>query len=151
MGSKTLFKWSKQITCAQVGQLIKSEKDLQKALIIFDSATAEYTNGFRHDQDTFGLMICRLVSANQFWSAEGLLDRMKEEKFSITEDIFLSVCRGYARVHRTLDSIRVFDKMEDYHCKPTEKSYITIFGILVEENQLKVAFRFYKYMRKTGI
>ncbi|KAL6191720.1 hypothetical protein ACLB2K_038110 [Fragaria x ananassa] len=151
MGSKTLFKWSKQITCSQVGQLIKSEKDLQKALIIFDSATAEYTNGFRHDHDTFGLMICRLVSANQFRSAEALLDRMKEEKCSITEDIFLSVCRGYARVHRPLDSIRVLDKMEDYHCKPTEKSYITIFGILVEENQLKVAFRFYKYMRKTGI
>ncbi|KAL6201405.1 hypothetical protein ACLB2K_025119 [Fragaria x ananassa] len=45
--------------------------------------------------------------------------------------------RGYARVHRPLDSVRVFDKMEDFQCKPTEKSYITIFGILVEENQLK--------------
>lgn len=151
MGSKTLFKWSKQITSSQVGQLIKAEKDLQKALLIFDSATAEYTNGFRHDHNTFGLMISRLVSANQFRSAEALLDRMKEEKCSVTEDIFLSVCRGYARVHRPLDSVRVFHKMEDFRCKPTEKSYITIFGILVEENQLKVAFRFYRYMRKTGI
>ncbi|XP_050371290.1 pentatricopeptide repeat-containing protein At5g46100 [Argentina anserina] len=151
MGSKTLFKWSKQITSSQVGKLIKAEKDLQKALIIFDSATAEYTNGFRHDHSTFGLMIRRLVSANQFRSAEALLDRMKEEKCSVTEDIFLSVCRGYARVHRPLDSVRVFEKMEEYQCKPTDKSYITIFGILVEENQLKVAFRFYKYMRKAGI
>ncbi|KAM1108268.1 hypothetical protein ACFX2I_004953 [Malus domestica] len=151
MGSKTLFKWSKQITTSQVGQLIKAEKDLQKAVLVFDSATAEYTNGFRHDHTTFGLMVSRLVSANQFRSAEALLDRMKEEKCSVTEDIFLSVCRGYGRVHRPLDAVRVFHKMEDFQCKPTQKSYITILGILVEENQLKIAFKFYKYMRETGI
>lgn len=151
MGSKTLFKWSKQITTSQVGQLIKAEKDLQKAVLVFDSATAEYTNGFRHDHTTFGLMVSRLVSANQFRSAEALLDRLKEEKCSVTEDIFLSVCRGYGRVHRPLDAVRVFHKMEDFQCKPTQKSYITILGILVEENQLKIAFKFYKYMRETGI
>ncbi|BFG27831.1 hypothetical protein CerSpe_141050 [Prunus speciosa] len=151
MGSKTLFKWSKQITTSQVEQLIKAEKDIQKAILIFDSATAEYTNGFRHDHTTFGLMVARLVSANQFRSAEALLDKMKEEKCSVTEDIFLSVCRGYGRVHRPLDAVRVFHKMEDFQCKPTQKSYITILGILVEENQLKIAFRFYKYMRETGI
>ncbi|PQP93272.1 pentatricopeptide repeat-containing protein [Prunus yedoensis var. nudiflora] len=43
----------------------------------------------------FGLMVARLVSANQFRSAEALLDRMKEEKCSVTEDIFLSVCRAF--------------------------------------------------------
>ncbi|CAL9003611.1 unnamed protein product [Prunus brigantina] len=65
---------------------------------------------------------------------------MKEEKCSVTEDIFLSVCRGYVCVHRPLHAVRVFLKMEDFQCKPTQKSYITILGILVEENQLKIAF-----------
>ncbi|KAH0994627.1 hypothetical protein GBA52_018491 [Prunus armeniaca] len=123
--------------------LLKAEKEIQKAILIFHSTTAEYTNGFRHDHTTFGLMVARLVSANQFRSAEALLDRMKEEKCSVTEDIFLSVCRGYVCVHRPLDAVRVFHKMEDFQCKPTPKSYITILGILVEENQLKIAFRFY--------
>ncbi|PON67224.1 Tetratricopeptide-like helical domain containing protein [Parasponia andersonii] len=151
MGSRTLFKWSKNITPSQVEQLIRAEKDVQKAILIFDSATAEYTNGFRHDHNTFGLMISRLVSANQFRSAEALLGRMKEEKCDVKEDIFLSICRAYGRVHRPLDAIRVFHKMEDFQCKPTSKSYITILSVLVEENQLKVAYRFYRYMREMGI
>ncbi|EEF50814.1 pentatricopeptide repeat-containing protein, putative [Ricinus communis] len=76
---------------------------------------------------------------------------MKQEKCNITEDIFLSICKAYGRVHRPLDSIRVFHKMKDFECKPTQKSYITVFAILVEENRLKDAMRFYQHMREMGI
>uniref|UniRef100_A0A2N9G090 Pentacotripeptide-repeat region of PRORP domain-containing protein n=1 Tax=Fagus sylvatica TaxID=28930 RepID=A0A2N9G090_FAGSY len=141
MGSKAMFKWSKQITPSLVEQLLRAERDLQKAILIFDSATAEYAKGFQHDHSTFSLMISKLVSANQFRSAEELLNRMKEEKCNITEDIFLSICRAYGRVHRPLDAVRIFHTMKDFQCKPTEKSYITVFAILVEENQLKIALR----------
>ncbi|XP_057949935.1 pentatricopeptide repeat-containing protein At5g46100 [Malania oleifera] len=151
MGSKTMIKWSKQITPSQVEKLIRAEKDIQKAILVFDSATAEYVNGFRHDHNTFGLMISRLVSANCFRSAEALLNRMKEEKCSIPEDIFLSICRAYGRVHKPLDAIRVFHKMKEFQCEPTQKSYITLFSVLVDENQLKMAIRFYRYMREMGI
>ena len=151
MGVKTMFKWSTKITSAQVLQLIRAEKDVNKALVIFDSATAEYANGFRHDNSTFSLMISKLVSANQFRPAEDLLDRVNKEKCDITEDIFLSICRGYGRVHRPLDAMRVFDKMKEFGCEPTPKSYITVLAILVEENQLKLAFRFYRHMREIGI
>ncbi|KAL6327139.1 hypothetical protein AAG906_014957 [Vitis piasezkii] len=133
MGSKTVIKWSKQIRSAQVAQLIKAERDIQKAIVIFDSATAEYTNGFRHSHQTFSLMISRLVKCN------------------ITEDIFLSICRAYGRVHKPLDAVRVFRKMKEYECEPSQKSYITVFAILVGENQLKLALRFYRYMREMGI
>ncbi|XP_022139830.1 pentatricopeptide repeat-containing protein At5g46100 isoform X1 [Momordica charantia] len=150
MGSKAMFKWAKTVTPSHVEQLIQAERDINKALLIFDSATSEYANGFKHDLNTFRLMISKLVSANQFRSAETLLDRMNEEKFDVTEDIFLTICRAYGRVHKPLDSIRIFHKMEDFQCKPTEKSYITVFAILVEENQLKLALRFYRYMRKMG-
>ncbi|KAF5742307.1 hypothetical protein HS088_TW09G00351 [Tripterygium wilfordii] len=151
MGSKAMYKWSKQITSSQVEQLIHAEKDVTKATLIFDSATAEYSNGFRHDCRTFGVMISKLTSANQFRLAENLLDRMKEEKCAIAEDIFLTICRAFGRVHKPLDAVRVFHKMNDFSCKPTEKSYITVFAILVEENLLKIALRFYKDMRGMGI
>ncbi|XP_041026633.1 pentatricopeptide repeat-containing protein At5g46100 isoform X2 [Juglans microcarpa x Juglans regia] len=151
MGSKSMFKWPKQITPSLVEQLIRAEKDVQKATLIFDSGTAEYVNGFRHDHNTFGAMISKLVSANQFRPAEELLNRMKEEKCSITEDIFLSLCRAFGRVHRPLDAIRVFNKMEEFQCNPSERSYITVFAILVEENQLKMAIKFYRHMRGMGI
>ncbi|KAJ6416645.1 hypothetical protein OIU84_002501 [Salix udensis] len=151
MGVKTLLKWSKQITPSKVEQLLRAERDLRKAKIIFDSASAEYSNGFRHDHTTFGVMISKLVSANEFRPAEEMLNRMKEEKCRVTEEIFLSICRGYGRVHLPLDAIRVFHKMNDFGCKPTDKSYISVFAILVEENQLKVAMSFYKYMREMGV
>ncbi|WCJ27095.1 Pentatricopeptide repeat (PPR) superfamily protein [Euphorbia peplus] len=151
MATKTLFKWSKHITPVQVEKLIRAEKDLHKAKLVFDSATAEYGNGFRHDHTTFGIMISKLVSANQFRPAEQMLERMKDEKCNIVENIFLSICRAYGRVHRPLDAVRVFHRMDEFGCVPTERSYITVFAILVEENQLKVAMRFYKYMKEMGI
>ncbi|KAL2494978.1 Pentatricopeptide repeat-containing protein [Forsythia ovata] len=151
MGTKSMIKWPKQITAPLVEQLIRAEKDLEKAICIFDAATAEYTNGFRHDHTTFGLMITRLLSANKFMLAEDMIDRMKHEKFKITEDIFLSIYRAYARVHKPNDVIRVFRKTKDYECEPSAKSYVTVFSILVDESQLKMAFKFYRYMRQIGI
>lgn len=151
MGSKLMMKWPKQITTALVEQLIRAEKDLQKAIIIFDAATAEYGNGFKHDTSTFGLMISRLLSANHFRSAEEMINRMKTEKCRITEDIFLSVFRAYGRLHKPLEVIRVFEMLKEYDCQPTEKSYFTVFSILVTENRLKTALRFYRYMRKMSI
>ncbi|KAL3519819.1 hypothetical protein ACH5RR_017968 [Cinchona calisaya] len=151
MGSKLMMKWPKQITASLVEQLIRAEKDLQKAIMIFDAATAEYSNGFKHDSCTFSVMISRLVSANHFKSAEEMLGRMKNEKCMITEDIFLSIYRAYGRVHKPLEVIRVFEMTKDYDCEPTEKSYFTVFSILVNENRLNTALRFYRYMRKMSI
>ena len=146
-----MIKWPKQIATTLVEQLIRVEKDIQKAILIFDAATGEYTNWFWHDHSTFGLMISRFISANQFRAAEDLLNRRKDEKCDIVEDIFLSICRGYGRVHKPLEAIRIFEKMKEYECERTQKSYITVFAILVGENQLKLALRFYKYMREKGI
>ncbi|CAN1129650.1 hypothetical protein LINPERPRIM_LOCUS17567, partial [Linum perenne] len=66
MAAKALFKWSKKLTTSQVQQLIRAEKDVQKALRIFDLATAEYSNGYKHDHSTFHIMISKLLSVNQF-------------------------------------------------------------------------------------
>lgn len=151
MGSKALIKWSKNITPSQVEQLIRAEHNIQKAVLIFDSATAEYTNGFRHNVNTFGLIISRLANANQFRLAEHQLNRMKEEKCNFSEDIFLSICKAYGRAHKPLDALRIFQKMKEFQCEPTQKSYITIFAILVGENQLKLAHSFYDYMKEVGI
>ncbi|XP_014515199.1 pentatricopeptide repeat-containing protein At5g46100 [Vigna radiata var. radiata] len=150
MGSKTLLKWPKQITNSLVVQLIKAEKDVHKAVAIFDSATAEYSNGFRHDHETFSLIISRLVAVNQFRTAEGMLERMKQEDCKVTEDILLTISRGFGRVHRPLDAVRVFHKMEDFQLRPTQKAYLTIVDILVEENHVKRAIRFYREMRELG-
>ncbi|KAF5175665.1 Pentatricopeptide repeat-containing protein [Thalictrum thalictroides] len=151
MSPKTLIKWSNKITPTQVQKLMQAERDVNKAKIIFDSATAEYANGFQHDHTTFGSIISRLASANQFKAAEELLNRMKNEKVSFTEGIFLSIFRAYGRAHKPLDVLRVFQMMKEFEFEPTELTYVTVFSILVRENQLKMAQKFYKYMKESGV
>ncbi|XP_068657877.1 pentatricopeptide repeat-containing protein At5g46100-like isoform X2 [Aristolochia californica] len=151
MGTKASIRWSKKITPCQVQQLIRAERDVKRALLVFDAATAEYVNGFKHDHTTYGLIISRLASANQFRSAEMLLYRMKEEECKITENIFLSICKAYSQAHKPLDALRIFNKMKEFQCEPTPKSYLIIFDILVSENRLKMAQDFYKHMTKAGI
>lgn len=150
MRSKGIIKWPKQVTSSLVEQLIKAERNVEKAVIVFDSATAEYANGFWHDHKTYGLIVSKLLSVNQFRRAEDFVDRMRKEDCRVTEDILLSICRAYGRVHKPHDVMRIFQKMKEYECEPTLKAYVTVFSILVDENQLKVALRFYRYMRQLG-
>ncbi|KAL0684900.1 hypothetical protein Bca4012_051748 [Brassica carinata] len=97
-----MFKWSKEITPSQVIKLMRAEKDVEKLILVFDSATAEYANGFLHDQSSFGYMVLRFVKM---------------------------YCFPYAEV----------------------TGYVTLLAILVEENQLKLAFKFYKNVREIGL
>ncbi|GJY19337.1 pentatricopeptide repeat-containing protein [Tanacetum coccineum] len=150
MTSKAIIKWPKQVTTSLVEQLIKAERNVEKALIVFDSASAEYAHGFRHDDKTYGVIVMKLLSANEFRRAEDIVERMRKEECKVTEDIFLSMCRAYGRVHKPHDVMRIFQKMKKYECEPTLKAYITVFSILVDENQLKVELKFYRYMRQLG-
>ncbi|GLJ05112.1 hypothetical protein SUGI_0011420 [Cryptomeria japonica] len=145
------MKWPKQITPGYVAQMIRAEKNVGKALGIFNSAIGEYPNGFKHNEDTFGLMIGRLAAAGQFIEAESLLIKMTIEKVRCPEDIFVTMCRAYGKAHRPFEALRTFHRMKDFECKPTVKSYAVIFAILVRENHLKLAFKFYDHMKKVGI
>uniref|UniRef100_A0A7N0UG59 Pentatricopeptide repeat-containing protein n=1 Tax=Kalanchoe fedtschenkoi TaxID=63787 RepID=A0A7N0UG59_KALFE len=151
MASKRAITWTEKLTPSQVALLIRAEKDVEKARMIFDSATAEYGNGFRHDYSTFRVMMSRLLSVNRFRNAEELLGRMREEKCAVEEDLFLMICRAYGRVHKPLEAVRVFQKMGEYDCEASDKGYVTVLSILVDEGMVKLALRFYKYMRKMGV
>ncbi|GKC54395.1 pentatricopeptide repeat-containing protein [Tanacetum coccineum] len=144
MTSKAIIKWPKQVTTMLAKQLIKAERNVEKALIVFDSASAEYAHGFRHDEKTYGVIVMKLLYANEFRRAEDIVERIRKDKCKVTDDIFLVMCRAYGRVHKPHDVMRIFQKMKEYECEPTLKAYITVFSILVDENQLKVALKFYR-------
>ncbi|CAH8353452.1 unnamed protein product [Eruca vesicaria subsp. sativa] len=48
---------------------------------------------------------------------------MKIENCLVSEDVLLSICRGYVRVHRPFHSLRVFHKTKDFDCDPTHKEH----------------------------
>ena len=140
---KLMFKWAKTVTPSHVEQLIRVERDINKALLIFDSATAEYTNGFKHDLNTFRFVISKMVSANQFRLADTLLDRMKE--------IILMSLRIYFSLFVGLMVVSISHWIPLEFSTKCRISIASVFAILVEENQSKLAFRSYRYMRKMGI
>ncbi|XP_078438610.1 uncharacterized protein LOC144709081 [Wolffia australiana] len=149
MGGAT--RWGKSISPSQVVEMIRAEKNTAKALLIFDSATAEYPSGFRHDHHTFSLIIARLAAANQTHLAETLLSRMADELPSPSEAPFLSLISAYAKSHRPLQSLRLFRQMESsLPLPPSPHAQITLFSILVRSNQLKLAHQFYRRMRQDG-
>ncbi|MQL80849.1 hypothetical protein Taro_013303, partial [Colocasia esculenta] len=144
------IKWTKHIAPPQVFQMIRAERDVRKALLIFDSATAEYPSGFRHDSRTFALVISRLTVAGQIARAEALLSRMRDEGCGLCEEAFLPVILGHARARRPLEALRVFGRMDELGCPPSRRCYVAVFSALVETNHLKLAHSFYKSMREAG-
>ncbi|CAI0468863.1 unnamed protein product [Linum tenue] len=143
MVAKALFKWSNKITTSQVEQLLRAEKDVQKALRIFDSATAEYSNGYKHDRSTFHIMISKLLTANKFRLAEEMLSRMKVEKCRITEDIFLSICMAYGRglcqSEKVDEAMGLFEKMKTNGVEPNVFTYSSLMDGLCKNGRSKQA------------
>ena len=78
MGNKMIINKSKQIRSAQVAQLIKAERDVQKAMVIFDSVTAEYTNEFQ--QGTFGFCVSHIRTRHNDNSNKESLTKGYESK-----------------------------------------------------------------------
>ena len=78
MGNKVIINKSKQIRSAQVAQLIKAERDVQKAMVIFDSVTAEYTNEFQ--QGTFGFCVSHIRTRHNDNSNKESLTKGYESK-----------------------------------------------------------------------
>ncbi|KAK1268795.1 Pentatricopeptide repeat-containing protein [Acorus gramineus] len=137
------LKWTSEITPAQVYALIRSERDIHKALLIFDSASA--TPSFTHDTSTFSLMLSRLASSHQFRPAERLLRLMSPPPSASTLHPLLL---AYGRAHRPLDALRLFRSMRDsFRCEPSERSYVTVLSVLVDGNLLKLAHSFYREMK----
>ncbi|GJU70671.1 pentatricopeptide repeat-containing protein [Tanacetum coccineum] len=118
--------------------------------ILLQDIGTEYAHGFLHDEKTYGVIVMKLLYANEFRRAEDIVERMRKDECKVTDDIFLVMCRAYGRMHKPHDVMRIFQKMKEYECEPTLKAYITVFSILVNENQLKVALKFYRYMRQLG-
>ncbi|KAK1325418.1 Pentatricopeptide repeat-containing protein [Acorus calamus] len=137
------LKWTNEITPAQVYALIRSERDIHKALLIFDSASA--TPSFTHDTSTFSLMLSRLASSHQFRPTERLLRLMSPPPSASTLHPLLL---AYGRAHRPLDALRLFRSMRDsFRCEPSERSYVTVLSVLVDGNLLKLAHSFYREMK----
>ncbi|PKA50189.1 Pentatricopeptide repeat-containing protein [Apostasia shenzhenica] len=147
------IRWSVPLTAPQVLQMIRSERDVQKALHIFDSASGEYASGYRHDHHTFAFMAARLASAGLPRPAESLLFRAFSELGEPpAEPSFLPVLRAYSRCHLPHDVLRLFRRMAyEFLLQPSHRSYNTVLASLVANNRPILAKNLFKEMKNAGV
>ncbi|XP_072956709.1 uncharacterized protein [Typha angustifolia] len=154
MSSKSLpIRWPKQLTAAHVYRLIRAEPNIHKALLLFDSATAEYPNGFRHDLHTLTLISSRLASSGLFSRALSLLSRASADLgLPASESAFLSLIRALGRAHRPLDALRLFRSApSSFQIPHSSRSYTAILAVLVANDRLPLARSLFDEMRQNGI
>ncbi|KAH0464428.1 hypothetical protein IEQ34_007214 [Dendrobium chrysotoxum] len=154
VSSKTpAIKWTAPPAPSHVLQLIRSERDIQKALLIFESASNEYSSGYRHDHSTFALMATRLAASGLHRPAESLLSRAFSELGDPpAEPSFLPLIRAYSRAHLPLDALRLFRRMtSDFLLRPSHRSYNAVLAALVANNHLSLAKTLFNEMKVSGV
>ncbi|KAG6490899.1 pentatricopeptide repeat-containing protein At5g46100-like [Zingiber officinale] len=146
-------RWTKEITNSQVIGLIQAEPDPRKALLIFDSATAEYPSGFRHDAATFALLSTRLAAAGLLPDAFSLLSRIPSELgHAPPEPAFAALLRAHGRYRRPLDALRLFSNAPRLLLlRPSSRSYTALLSVLVAHNRLDLARRVFARMKAEGV
>ncbi|CAD5166875.1 unnamed protein product [Musa acuminata subsp. malaccensis] len=152
-GQASAIRWTKEITNAQVLRLIRAESDVRKALLVFDSATAEYPSGFRHDAATFAHMSARLAAAGLLPTAFSVLARVPAELgHPPPEPVFAALIRAHGRARRPLDALRLFhDAPRLLLLRPSNRSYTALLAVLVAHNRLDLASRLFAGMRAAGV
>ncbi|KAJ8458517.1 hypothetical protein OPV22_031446 [Ensete ventricosum] len=152
-GQASAIRWTKEITNAQVLRLIREESDVRKALLIFDSATAEYPSGFRHDAATFAIMSARLAAAGLLPTAFSVLARVPAELgHPPPESAFAALIRAHGRARRPLDALRIFhDAPRLLLLRPSNRSYTALLAVLIAHNRLDLASRLFAGMREAGV
>lgn len=147
------IKWAAPLAAPHVLQLIRAERDVQKALLIFDSASGEYSSGYRHDHSTFALMAARLAAAGLPRPAESLLSRASSELGDPpAEPSFLPLIRAYSRARLPIDALRLFRRMtSDFLLRPSHRSYNAVLAALVANNRLPLAKALFSEMKLGGV
>ncbi|KAG0487693.1 hypothetical protein HPP92_009788 [Vanilla planifolia] len=147
------IRWSVPLTPSHVCKLIRAEPDARKALLIFNSASAEYPSGYRHDHETFAVIAARLAASSLARAAESILCRaFSELGDSPSESSFLPIIRSYSRAHLPLDALRLFRRMSsEFHLFPSHRSYNAVLAALVANSHLSLAKTLFNEMKTAGV
>ncbi|RZC67920.1 hypothetical protein C5167_011606 [Papaver somniferum] len=134
---------------------LNHEKDMMVALAYFKSVA----NGgdaevpfFKHTHLTYKTMIDKLGQEKEFLDGvQYLLQQMKLEGISCSEDIFISVIDSYKRAGLAEQALKTFYRIRDFDCKPTVKIYNHVLDALLNENKFQMIIPIYNNMKKDGV
>ncbi|XP_031499120.1 pentatricopeptide repeat-containing protein At4g01400, mitochondrial [Nymphaea colorata] len=134
---------------AHVQKLIASQDDPLLAKEIFDLASRQ--PGFRHSYSAFHTLIVKLGRSNHFSLMDSLLRRLKSESYPVTPGLFVDIMQIYCNAKMLDDAVKTFLRMPEFNCKPLTKHFNSLLRVLIDHNQIRMAYSLFQNSDSLGI
>ncbi|XP_027163037.1 pentatricopeptide repeat-containing protein At1g09900-like [Coffea eugenioides] len=130
--------------------VLDSTTDVNSSLKLFKWASLQKT--FKHNVDTYYLMILKLGLAGNIEEMEGFCNEMLKEKCPGFDEAFLGLIECFVRNDRLDEALRVLSCMNSSSFKPSIGVFNIVMGaLLVAKRDFKDVLFVYKEMVKVGI
>ncbi|EXC16677.1 hypothetical protein L484_007723 [Morus notabilis] len=127
--------------------LIKRERDPQRALEIFNSVSEQ--KGFNHNGDTYSTILHKLALSKKFGAIDAILRQMMYETCKFHEPIFLNLMKHFSKYALHEKVLEMFHAIRSIaREKPSLKAISTCLNLLVEANRIDLARQFLMHSRK---
>lgn len=125
----------------RVIELIKREKDPQRALDIFNKASEQ--KGFIHNNATYATILHKLAKSKKFKAVDGILYQMKYEPCKFHEGVFINLMKHFSKFSMHERVVEMFDAIRPYaRERPSLNAISTCLNLLVDSNQMDLARKF---------
>ncbi|CAN8255928.1 unnamed protein product [Cochlearia groenlandica] len=126
--------------------LIKSERDPQRALDVFNRASEQ--KGFSHNNATYSVLLDNLVRHKKFQAVDAILNKMKQETCSFHEGLFLNLMRHFSRFDLQEKVMEMFSLIQVIaRVKPSLNAISTCLNLLVDSKEVDLARKLLLYAK----
>lgn len=130
--------------------VLNSTTDVYSSLKLFKWASLQKT--FKHNLNTYYLMILKLGLAGNIEEMEGFCNEMVKENCPGFDEVFLGLIDSFVRNNRLDEALRVLSCMNKTSFKPSLGVFNVLMGVLLgAKRDFKDVLFVYKEMVKVGI
>ncbi|PON63455.1 Tetratricopeptide-like helical domain containing protein [Parasponia andersonii] len=121
--------------------LIKREKDPQRALEIFNNVSEQ--KGFNHNNATYSTILHKLAMSKKFQAVDSILGQMTYETCKFHEAIFLVLMKQFSKYSLDEKVVEIFHAIRPIvREKPSLKAITTCLNLLIDASQVDLARQF---------
>lgn len=127
--------------------LIKCEKDPQRALEIFNTVSKQ--KGFNHNNATYSTILHKLAVSKKFQAVDAILHQMTYETCKFHEAVFLTLMKQFSKSSLYEKVLEIFYAIQPIvREKPSLKAVSTCLNLLIEANRVDLAREFLMHSKK---
>ncbi|KAJ4982152.1 hypothetical protein NE237_032989 [Protea cynaroides] len=129
---------------ARIQKLIATQTDPLLAKEIFDLAS--FQPNFRPSYSSFHTLICKLGRSRHFSLMEGLINRLKSERYPVTPGLFSDIIQIYGEAKMPEKALKTFCSVLEFDCKPLLPKHLNhlLLVLVRHRNYIRTAFDLFK-------